>query len=176
MKTLLFISLLTLIACSRDTGNSSGQSLNLSNADYLLATANDDADYNSTETTLVQIQDGYLVFMYGLANAYDQNPDGSPRGGNHPESEFRMQAASYKLSREGDNIKLEFQNSSCKDSSKNPFAALLPNTMTMEQLESALKVKLDDTEVSYPKDTANQGATLMSSNVVRVLCEGESND
>jgi len=172
----LFI-LLSIGACSKNVTTSDKDSALTTAANYLLATENTDAAYNSSEVSIIQISEDNVVFAYGLANIYQQNPDGSPRAGNHPEAEFRMQLASYKIIKQDGELKLVFQNSSCKDSTKNPFESILPNSLSFTQLSDKLKIKFNAGEqTEYPLDVGNQGQDLLEANAVRVLCEGESND
>lgn len=178
MKTLLYILVLLIIgACSKNNSSSTkSDQIKLDKANYLVVLADEEAVYNSSEVTLIEVGDDSFTFVYGLANVYSQNTDGTPRAGNHPEPEFKIQVATYKLKKDGDKINLIFEESSCKDKTKNPFSSLIPNSIELSQLSDSLKVKLAGTDVIYPKDVDGRGDALMDLNVVRVLCEGESND
>jgi hypothetical protein len=111
-------------------------------------------------------------------NNYQKNKQGENRSGVHPDTEFRIQTAQYKITPSGGKVKLEFQSSSCLDSSRNPFTNIIPTTeISIEQLSDKVNLKFSDTEedVLFKADN-DEIDPLWDSNVARILCGDETNE
>lgn len=145
---------------------------------YIIIAPNEEAEYNSQHIRISEVVGDTFFYTVGIMNNYQLDKQGNKREGTHPETEFRMQAATFRIVNSGTQIKLEFISSSCKDRTKNPFEGILPvSEITMTKLEDKLILKISETEedVLFKTDTSLI-SSLYESNVSRILCGDETNE
>lgn len=147
-------------------------------SEYLVIQENNLVEYSSQNIRIAEISDGTLSYTIGLMNNYQKDKTGNDRLGNHPETEFKIQTARYKIVPVGDKVRLEFIISSCLDSSRNPFDGIIPEAeITLTQLQDQLNLNTSpsETEVLYKADPVVV-SQLWETNISRTLCGDETND
>lgn len=177
MKVIILM-IVILISCSKQETTTVTRGSTFQNADYIIMADNEAVEFDSKIVRVAEIEGGYLTYSIGLVNNYNKDKSGGLRDGNHPESEFRVQIANYKIHKNGDKVRLEFISSSCKNSNTNPFDSILPSTeITMLQLQDSLNIKTStsEEEVLYKAESGDI-ETLWGENVSRILCGDEVND
>ena len=189
MKT-IFI-LLLLLSCSKSVTTGTKTVVNQPNPNpntpapttvvtnsYMVISENEAVDYSSQNIRIAEVIGDELFYTIGLMNNYQKDKNGQNRSGTHPETEFRIQTARFKMIPVGDKVRLEFLMSSCGDSSRNPFVGIIPATeISITQLVDKISIKQSDTEEDVLfKAEASEIEPLWDSNVSRILCGDETND
>ncbi len=182
MKTILMLILLS--ACSK-TVTVSRTDVTIPNlnspqtisSSYMVISENNEVEYSSQTVRIAEVVGQELFYTIGLMNNYQKDKLGQNRMGNHPNTEFRIQTARFRIVPVGDKVRLEFVQSSCADTSTNPFTSIIPSTeITLTQLTDKLSLKQSDTEEDILfKAESSEIEPLWESNVVRILCGDESN-
>lgn len=109
----------------------------------------------------------------GVFSDYSKNQNGELRPGNHPEADFRVNSAAYKITKNGNVFELEFLGSSCNDMNKNPFTGMIPSSVPkIEQSTSSFKIQINAEEVEFNKKDKSQITSLLGMRK-NVFCNGE---
>jgi hypothetical protein len=180
MKILLILFLITACSKTITTLKVSDQPKNpdvFATANYLLIIENDDVPYESKEVTTIEVDGDLLSYTYGISSVYSKNKDGTPREGNHPNADFKMQSSVYRITKADNKIKLVFISSTCINEAVDPLASIVPIApTTIEQSATDLKIEIQPgAVVSYIKDTEGTVNSLFELRSI-ALCQGESND
>lgn len=180
---LIFVFLLFLSSCSRDllfSDESNSKKVNnyFSDAKYIVLQDNPNTPYASKQVRIAEIEGNTFYYTVGLLNDYSIEPDGTPRPGNHPDREFRIQNAAYRIIREGSVYRFKFMQSSCRNPATNPFSSIITTSLIIATQSSdklIIEVTPGDSDTLY-REEATVSQLWSQGNVKRILCDGETND